>query len=165
MKSLNDLETQLNISITLLTGGFIDPSINEVCNVIDPYVSAFNLIHKDDNRIGNFNKGELILGVHLAFWIMQDELHKLPNDPLIFSNLMNKCFAIATAKLEEKLEIIINLKNNLNEEQVKWLLMFLSSKLGSFSMNFSCLWVLLQIWDYLQKQDDFRHSLQRESMS
>lgn len=161
MRSTNNAETIIQIAVIVATGKFISGDIHDVCEIIDPYVDAY--IELNDH---NQAKEDMIHGIHLAFWIMLDEKLNFPTDPLVFSNLMARCFEYAEFEdttRERVFAEVVKSFDNFKTEQLEWLINLTQLKSVNFNLVLSCLWSLLQIWDYLQKQVEQRQKIQNES--
>ena len=167
MKSTDDVQILAQIFIMARFDMPLLAGMEPVCTLIDPYIDAYlelhNLGEHKQESLGRFNAYGFTQGIHLAFWIMQDESSKLPTDPAAFSNLIQRCYDGATLKIENRIEIIDNI-HNVTEEQAKWIAILMSLESTNRSLIFGCVWSLLQLWQHYQKQVEFRAELQRNRL-
>ena len=162
MKLATDLRAVVQTILLIEKGMIVEPDFDKVCDWIDTEIHAFCDLHGTD-KIGHYKIEPILQGVHLAFWIMLDESSKFPTDTVAFSELMSKCLSFATDTIENKLKFIEKLPPELSEDQFLWVSNLIQFKSENYSLIYSCLWTLLTLWDYIQKQEEFRSELAEKS--
>ena len=162
MRLATDLRTTVQAILLIEKGIIIEPDFDKVCDWIDDYVDAFCTIHGTD-KIGHCDIENALKGVHLAFWIMLDEYSKFPTSPDALAQLMEKCFSFMTDPVESKLKFVEQCHTELSEDKLLWVSNLIQFKSENYSLIYSCLWTLLVLWDYVQKQEEFRSELAEKS--
>jgi len=138
-----------------------------VCKIIDPYVEGFLALHEGKTTINELDVVSAINGIHIAFWIYDDSLNRLPTDPVVFSGLMDRIFGVIFKTEDElkelKREILPMLEDN--EDLIAWQLNLLHLRSVNFSLTFLCTWTLLILCQLFHEQDVVRAEINAKRFS
>lgn len=140
-----------------------------VCKVVDPILDVWTeeQHNKAESELDHKVTAMISNGVHLAFWIMEDELYKLPSDVIQRDGLIYLCLLdsfngdiLETEPFKSNFEFYMK-----DEVKSQWILKLSSLVVEAAVLICSAILTLIRFWEHIRLQDEFRAQLEKEKSS